>query len=172
MIARSDLVILAISGTLLATGIYRWQSNLQPTIKPVASTPARQPLNADRAIPANASISKPAVSTATPSPPGTEATASTENPGGTTDNGSSTPTGPATSTVSGTANGLNNSTAAGSTTPGDASLYGSYIVQPGDNLTYIANLHGTSVETLRTINNIEGSLIYVDQELLYPLPAN
>jgi len=38
----------------------------------------------------------------------------------------------------------------------------------GDYLGKIANQYGTDVQTLRRINNIEGSTILVGQEILYP----
>ena len=51
-------------------------------------------------------------------------------------------------------------------------LYGLYRVQSGDYLAKIADTHGTTVDTLRSINKITGTLIQIDQEILYPLPAN
>ena len=51
-------------------------------------------------------------------------------------------------------------------------LYGTYAVKSGDTLSKIATDYGTTVDSLRTINNISGSLIYVGQNIRYPLPAN
>lgn len=167
MIAKSDLVILAISGTLLATSIYRWQSSLSPTPRSpaVATSPAPQ-TNVNRPVAADTPLTSDSLGSTSAS--GTDrqtnvpVAAPTANAAGVDD-----------STTSATsANTSSNDAAEAASADTDTGLYGTYIVQPGDNLTYIADLHGTSVDALRTINDIQGSLIYVDQELLYPLPAN
>jgi LysM repeat protein len=43
-----------------------------------------------------------------------------------------------------------------------------YLVQRGDSLWRIGNLHGVSVAALMTANNLQTSLIYVGQQLLIP----
>ncbi len=167
MIAKSDLVILAISGTLLATSIYRWQSTLSPAPRSpaVATSPAPQtnvnrPVAADTPLTGNSTGSISASGNVRQTDvPVAAPTANTAAVGDSTTGGTS-------------ANTTDNGVLEAASADTDTGLYGTYIVQPGDNLTYIADLHGTSVDTLRTINDIEGSLIYVDQELLYPLPAN
>lgn len=175
MIATSDLVILAISGTLLATGIYRWQSNLQPATRqativeaPARNIPSSNPVNPASAVNARAAAQNSAdlqrTSTVNAAP---------------TDNFGSTAEGD----ISGTASSVSvlaaeetrpvaSSETSTSASSNPAPLYGTYRVQPGDSLSLIADNHGTSIETLRTINSITGSLILVDQEILYPLPAN
>lgn len=45
---------------------------------------------------------------------------------------------------------------------------GEYIVKSGDTLGAIARQHGVSVDELRNVNNLEGSLIRVKQKLLLP----
>ena len=177
MIARSDLVILAISGTLLATGIYRWQSNLHPTATPstIAGSAARNlPGNSQTANDTGSSIPLTA-NTSTSSATGIErdqldsgAVTPTRNSGSSTDSASNA----ASSSASNTLNTNAAIQAPGDSTQDDAALYGTYIVEPGDSLSAIADNHGTSVDTLRIINKINGSLIYVDQKILYPLPAN
>ncbi|NND90846.1 MAG: LysM peptidoglycan-binding domain-containing protein [Granulosicoccus sp.] len=51
-------------------------------------------------------------------------------------------------------------------------LYGVHVVKSGEYLGKIAQMYGTTVATLREINGISGSLIEVDQQIRYPLPAN
>lgn len=167
MIAKSDLVILAISGALLATSIYRWQSTMSPVPRspavatsPVPQTNVNRPVAADNQLTGNSTA--PTSASGNDRQTDVPVEAPTANAA---EIGDSTPSNASANT---TDNGVSDTASADA----DTGLYGTYIVQPGDNLTYIANLHGTSVDTLRTINDIQGSLIYVDQELLYPLPAN
>ncbi len=51
--------------------------------------------------------------------------------------------------------------------PGDATRR-EYVVAPGDTLASIASRHGTSVDELRRLNEIDGSLIRVGQRLRLP----
>jgi len=55
---------------------------------------------------------------------------------------------------------------------GASQLFGSHTVSSGDTLGEIATRYGTSVNALQEINNINGSLIFVGQQINYPLPAN
>ncbi len=50
-------------------------------------------------------------------------------------------------------------------------LYGRYTVVSGDYLSKIAQRYGTTVQTLQDVNNINGTLIEVGQEIRFPLPA-
>ena len=43
-----------------------------------------------------------------------------------------------------------------------------YLVQPGDTLSRIARIHGTSVTALKEVNNLRSDLIRVGQRLLVP----
>ena len=45
---------------------------------------------------------------------------------------------------------------------------GIHRVEPGDYLGKIANRYNTDVQTLRRINGIDGNIILVGQEILYP----
>lgn len=45
---------------------------------------------------------------------------------------------------------------------------GTYVVQPGDNLTVIARRHGTTVSALRQVNDLTGDRIVVGQTLKLP----
>ena len=69
----------------------------------------------------------------------------------------------------------NTAAEAGQSSPGNTTgqpMYGTYEVTSGDTLSRIAIDHGTTVDTLRTINDISGSLIFIGQNIRYPLPAN
>ncbi len=174
MIGKSDLVILAISGTLLAIGIYRWQSSLQPVERPSVAVraPAPQPAPGNVPLTSNTAQGNGSQSAVSPTADVVQGVASTAaDAGGVNDSASETASdssSQATTPETGTG-GIAGETTADAQ---DTGLYGTYIVEPGDNLTYIAGILDTSVETLRSLNDIEGSLIYVDQRLRYPLPAN
>ena len=170
MIGKSDLVILAISGTLLAIGIYRWQSSLQPVERPpiAVRAPAPQPAPSNAPLTANPAQDSGLQGTATSSADARQDIVSTTAESSAVNESASS-----------ASSGVNASDAgagdvASGTPASDQSngLYGTYIVEPGDNLTYIANILDTSVDTLRSLNDIDGTLIYVDQRLRYPLPAN
>lgn len=169
MIGKSDLVILTISATLLVTGIYRWQSNLSPSS-------ARQSVAQDnrsdkpRAGNTDSLAAKPAT---TPDNVNAAPAVAVETPvqgnfGDTAQQGS------ASATTTDPSPPGNADLAAVSTTAnaGDNSLYGTYEVEPGDSLSRIAINYGTTVESLRSINNINGSQINIGQIIRYPLPAN
>ena len=178
VVGKSDLVILLVSATLLGVGIIRWQNNLSPVpalatqgISPGAQTnpapqvPGAVPTAAQSTINDNSrSLTGSAAGSGTQIATGTlensvvgnvAATTSTQNsPAGESQSSNQTPTVAATSGTQ------------------SESLYGTYVVRPGDSLSQIAINYGTTVDTLRSINNISGSLINVNQEILYPLPAN
>lgn len=206
MIARSDLVIIVVSASLLATGVVRWQMNLSsPAPARVAGTvpgpgTGTDPLSAAPVASGNASsarIDNPAQFTAAPDVIGraadaglsagfasasgssssiasTAAASSGPETSGETRSGAVTGTA-AETTAGATEQSENSLTASRSVSGNDASsepLYGVYIVKSGDYLGRIAQTYGTTVATLQRINGIEGSLIEVDQRILYPLPAN
>ncbi len=43
-----------------------------------------------------------------------------------------------------------------------------YVVQSGDNLTEIANLHGTSIKAIKSINNLSSDKILIGQKIIIP----
>ncbi len=147
VIAKSDLIILVVSGTLLGAAIYRWDQNTRhvDTSTVLANTRVEAP---------------------------------------TADNGSTID-----STITLTASNTNGNDSAGLTTdtqviietPTVASVvveepaeedtgrpYLIHVVRSGDSLSEIAARYNTSVTALRDANGINGSTIYIGQEILYP----
>lgn len=50
----------------------------------------------------------------------------------------------------------------------EAERYGSYTVKSGDYLSLLANRYNTTVSELQALNDIDGTVIHVGQELRYP----
>lgn len=181
MIAKSDVIILLISATALAAGIYRWQSNLAPvsSARSASSAPVAAVLDSSQAANAIANPTQPGALTSVAT---TNAAAGTANTGSTV-NGA-VATGSATTNDTRNVDVTNTVNTSAGIVVGNANqpasdnsqaaepLYGSYRVQSGDYLGKIAETFGTTLVELRSINNITGSRIDIDQEILYPLPAN
>jgi len=164
VIARSDLFILIISASLLVVGIVRWQSNMSSlTVAANQPRPAQSAVavNPPRAVSTNTTMAAPAVATSTATSVNTLTTQAASE--------STLIATPANATQATTTTAASSDNQTGQ--PNEP-LYGVYIVQSGDFLGRIAEEHGTSVATLRQINNISGSLINVGQEIKYPMPAN
>jgi len=145
MISLSDAVLMVAATALLIMGVFRWQGNMN--VNPVIATPS--------------SINQPA-SSSNSVQGATQNNQNTNAARVVTDN---TPT-----TVSDVAN--DNTTANDNNAVDDLPALGTYSVQAGDSLSRIAITFGTSVEALQEINEIEGTLIRVGQELFYPLTEN
>jgi len=145
MISLSDAVLMVAATALLIMGVFRWQGNMN--VNPVIATPS--------------SINQPA-SSSNSVQGATQNNQNTNAARVVTDN---TPT-----TVSDVAN--DNTTASDNNAVDDLPALGTYSVQAGDSLSRIAITFGTSVEALQEINEIEGTLIRVGQELFYPLTEN
>lgn len=145
MVAKSDLFILVVSASLLAVGIYRWQTNLSLMSTNTQQTQVQQviPATDPTVVGAIAATNRatqtsiPAVTSVQTSTPLTV----------------SIPT-PVSDVIV------------------ERALFGSYIVVSGDYLSKIAQRYGTTVQTLQDVNNINGTLIAVGQEIRFPLPAN
>lgn len=171
MIAKSDMVILLLSASLLAAGIVRWQANLANLSRPAAIVTAPKLIQPDQSSQLTAS---PAIQQNAPTTRSVSANTQFGATGGNNTVGTTNATGNTQQTgLSGAAAPL--VTTANQTQQATAvnePLYGAYIVVYGDYLSKIANNFGTTVETLQRINNISGSRIDVDQQILYPLPAN
>lgn len=172
MIARSDLFILVVSASLLAAGIVRWQQNMSNIT--LAST-ATQPIQNSPEV--NATPTQPIIAaTANTVADSNTLTRSATQTGGVEPQFGQTAanTTPDSSGVQSAPQGSIDPVASttGTTNQPNEPLYGVYIVQSGDFLGRIATNYGTSVSTLREINNISGSLIEIGQEIKYPLPAN
>ncbi|MFK7854513.1 MAG: LysM peptidoglycan-binding domain-containing protein [Granulosicoccus sp.] len=184
MIAKSDVIILVVSASALAAGIYRWQSNIASyaPVQTTASAPATTTLNPNTqasAIIANSQQAgnNPSLTTTGTAINGNSGStiavngsiAQPSSVGTTVQASSSTINNASTANVS---VGNNNQDAGSTLTQVAEPLYGSYLVKSGDYLGKIAQTYGTTVSELRRINNISGSIIEIDQEILYPLPAN
>ncbi|MDB4223047.1 LysM peptidoglycan-binding domain-containing protein [Granulosicoccus sp.] len=163
MIGKSDLFILVVSGSLLVAGIYRWQSNLSlmsANVQQVSVQPVNQSSNTavTSAISANNAISQTTISAVTGVQTSTPIVVSEQS-----------------STTNIVAN--NNEQVLIDVPVLDAPdnnqpLFGRYTVVSGDYLSKIAQRYGTTVQTLQDVNNINGTLIEVGQEIRFPLPAN
>ena len=166
MIGKSDIFILVVSASLLAAGVYRWQQNLaliNSNSQQAQSNTATQSNNGT--VVSSNSNSNPQQSTATVS---TVTSVQTNAPVTVVNQ-------PADTTF--IASNINDSSSALQPIVEPAIqenqfLLGSYTVVSGDYLSKIAQQFGTTVETLQEINNINGSLIEVGQEIQFPLPAN
>lgn len=185
MIAKSDVIILVVSASALAAGIYRWQSNIASfaPVQTTASAPAATTTNANTQAAGIVASGQQAGNN-----PGLNAASTVVNGNSgsaITVNGStavqSSPVGTAVQVSNSNINTApaaqvsvvnDNQVAGSSNTQAAEPLYGSYRVKSGDYLGKIAQTFGTTVSELRRINNISGSLIEIDQEILYPLPAN
>lgn len=185
MIAKSDLIILAVSTTALAVGVYRWQTNARvPTVAvappPVERVVERTPESDDGAAAAGADTD-PLVGNVPPEEPVVvrrvaDAPASTgagDEPAAPDVVVTAAPgrvdAAPAPSPTSSPAP---SSLPASSGTGGGEPLYGRHVIENGEYLGLLAERFGTSVATLQSINELDGTTILVGDELLYPLPAN
>lgn len=158
MIAKSDLFILVVSASLLAVGIYRWQHNLS-----LMSANAQQ-AKVQRVVPASNATVVSAISASNAIiQTSISAVTSVQTSIPVTVNSSV-----AVNNVSGTAV----DSIISNTVENSGPLFGSYIVVPGDYLSKISQRYGTTVQTLQDINNLDGTLIEIGQEILFPLPAN
>ena len=141
MIAKSDLIILVVSSTLLGVAVYRWDQNTRnvntstvlANTTVAASTP---PSDSDLVSTASTSIADPILDNSN-----------------ITDARVDTPT-----TVVVTEPLVVES----------ASPFLTHVVRSGDSLSEIAATYNTSVQALRDANGISGSTIYIGQEILYP----
>lgn len=162
MIAKSDLFILLVSASLLASGIYRWQSNLsQPSAREQQAThqqagPASA-VSAAKVITRSGAASQTAISSVTSVQTSTPVTVNAP---------------PAVSHVVINKPGDSTTSSGSNTSDAGTAPLGSYIVVSGDYLSKIAQRYDTTVQTLQEINNINGTLIEIGQEIRYPLPAN
>ena len=172
LIAKSDVVIMVVSLSLLAAGIYRWQNNLSQaseTRTAASSSAATQSGNSQRS---SSLAAKPETAT-----PGVTRTGGTDmdTPVGNNFGNAGKANAAQAATQNTTVSSGNTATTAGQSSLGNATgqpMYGTYEVTSGDTLSRIAINHGTTVDTLRTINDISGSLITIGQNIRYPLPAN
>jgi len=153
VISKSDIVILVVASGALAVGIYRWHQNTQdvsaitiPANSRVMVEPAPTAVVAGRTrvIDGSNLIEGQSASQA----PTSQVTVQTI-PEPTPVTGIVVPT--STEAVV------------------ESVRLGSHQVRAGDYLGRIAQQYGTDVDTLREINGINGTVIQIGQEILYPL---
>ncbi|MFK7993848.1 MAG: LysM peptidoglycan-binding domain-containing protein [Granulosicoccus sp.] len=168
MIAVSDAVLVLVSAAALGTGLYRWQNNVDQAM--LANAPATIPVEVP-SEPDSASNRQIA-----PSNELSGTASSTTNVQGNVPVNSSQLTdvlvvepAPTTTTINVADDAA---TAASNNAVVDAPPYGSYIVRSGDSLSLIAQRYATTVQRLQEINDIQGTLINVGQQIRYPLPIN
>jgi LysM repeat protein len=171
VIARSDLIILVVSASALAIGVYRWQANTHtaPVIaqQAPAQTSTIAPGSASQVVGADgaALVAVPAAyetgtSVAAVSAANQEIVEIPANAVG--EPVVIDPAQTAAQTAAVAQSGGSNS----------EPTYGTYQVRWGDYLGSIAIRFDTDVRTLRELNGISGSNIREGQQLRYPLPAN
>lgn len=139
MIAKSDLIILVISSTLLGVAIYRWDQNTRHVD---TST-----------VLANTTVSERASGAHSGS---LDQTSSAANSGTSTQYVDP-------QTADSTTIVIEEPAPIETVTP-----YSIHTVRSGDSLSEIAARYNTSVNELQSINGISGSTIFVGQEIQYP----
>ncbi|MFK7859877.1 MAG: LysM peptidoglycan-binding domain-containing protein [Granulosicoccus sp.] len=170
MIAVSDAVLILVSAATLASGLYRWQNNVEqasmanprPTV--TVETRTQNNLTADAENQQIANVN------------GTSGNATASNNIQANEAANPQPSNnilvvePRTTASINIANDPD--TAASNSATVAPPPYGSYIVRSGDSLSEIAEQYLTTVRRLQEINQLSNTLITVGQELRYPLPAN
>lgn len=161
MIATSDAVILLVSASLLATGVYRWQSNM--------GSPNPESVHG-----------RDLVTSVVTSSPGNDSTAYYEGnrpvimktEGGVLMGKPAVTDAAITAEYSQPGAAINVNSNTGNTGDDTTQFFGTHIVESGDTLSALSSRYGTTVPDLQSINGIDGSLITVGQQLRYPLPLN
>ena len=143
MIAKSDLIILVVSSTLLGVAVYRWDQN---TRNVDTST-----VLANTQVAATESVADPVTATAAGS---SGALVTNQSADSLIADGVDTPT---TTIVVEEPEVIE-----------AASPFLIHTVRAGDSLSEIADTYNTSVQALREANGISGSTIFIGQEILYP----
>lgn len=168
LIAKSDLIIVALSATFLVAGIIRWQHNT--SVVPVVTIPASsQSTSVSVATDQNQEFAP--IVTRLPARAETPSTSNRQL-----------------RTVESLAASTNRETVPAPVEPDEqirtavlsesvspvsdpsAQLLGTYTVVSGDYLGWIAEEFGTTVATLKELNGLDGNDIRIGQEIKYPLP--
>jgi len=144
VIAKSDLIILVVSSTLLGVAVYRWDQNTRnvDTSTVLANTTATAPSSS------TISGSADPVLTTTSLDTGTDV-----------NNTPSQTIEPQTTTTRSVVEPVVVET---------VNAYSTYTVRSGDSLSRIASRYNTTVNELQSINGINGSTIFVGQEISIP----
>jgi len=172
VISKSDFVILVVASGALAVGVFRWHQNTQDVS--AVTIPASSRVIVDP----SQRNTLPAANTVK------TVTATTQTGANTQILNSETSVGQNIAIENGTvANNAAEVTVrtvakaqpvveviVGSTAASNESInLGKHRVRSGDYLGKIARQYGTDVNTLRELNSINGSIIQIGQEILYPL---
>ena len=145
MIAKSDLIILVVSSTLLGIAVYRWDQNTR---------------NVDTStVLANTTATAPASSTNSGSTGQTLTATALDADTGTSNGSSSQYIDP---------QSVAPSAAVEPVVVETVDVYSTYTVRSGDSLSEIASRYNTTVNELQSINGINGSTIFIGQEIQYP----
>jgi len=153
VISTSDIVILVAASSALAVGVYRWHSNTQDVS---AIT-----------IPANNRVVVESVNT--PNAAALDSTPLTDSVPLATVVKTETVTPASNEPVLIQTTPVENVVVTSTEPVPDSVSLGSHQVRAGDYLGKIADQYGTDVQTLRDLNNINGSIIQIGQEIFYPL---
>jgi len=145
VIAKSDLIILVVSSSLLGAAIYRWDQNTRS-------------VNTSTVL-ANTQIVEPASI-----PVSTETTTSSVL----TTPAVTTPVETSTITTAAVTPSVVEIVVTPEPAPVPARTFLTYVVRSGDSLSAIALANNTTVNTLRELNDISGTTIFVGQEIIYP----
>jgi len=160
VISKSDLVILVVSCSALAVGVFRWHQNTQDVsaITIPASANSRvivEPIQNDSALPVFKTAQVPDTSTISAQPINVTSQTASLTANQPVEQTLPQPV-PVVEVVVASANA-------------DALELGTHEVRSGDYLGKIASQYNTDVQTLRDLNDISGSVIQIGQEILYPL---
>jgi len=166
LISKSDLIILVLASSALAVGVFRWHQNTQdvnaitiPASSRVVVEPGQNnklPVveNGNTANTAPLQTDQQAELQITQTNPTAQSATQTEQ----TEALTVSPSEPVVEMVVGNTEN--------SAKPIELGIYQ---VQSGDTLSNIAAQYGTDVQTLRYLNDIEGSIIQIGQDIFYPL---
>lgn len=163
VISKSDIIILVLSSSALAFGVFRWHENTQNvsaiTIPASSTHVVVEPLQDNNTLPLVGAIDNGNTNQgALPADTTTAVTQSTTP--------SIEPVVSAEPVVESNQGAAVVVTAQNLT---ESANLGKHQVRSGDYLGKIATQYGTDVQTLQSLNNISGSVIQIGQEILYPL---
>jgi LysM repeat protein len=174
MIAMSDAVILLVSASILGSGIYRWQANMDHTALVTANNASQSSTTVQATAPTATQVTQDQVVVNQSGDVRLDNTVVMNTQGGLVMGKPANSTTPINPQNPGVDENQGDAVAVSSSASSsvDEPLYGLHVVVSGDTLSVLSQRFGTTVANLQSINGISGSLINVGQELRYPLPAN
>ena len=145
MISTSDIVILVVASGALATGVYRWHTNTQDVSAITIPANSRMVIEPEPIISSNNKL-KAVKGTTSATVTNTQADTPVVKilPDATVVTSIVVPT-------------------------TESQSLGTHTVESGDYLSKLAQQFNTDTQTLKDLNNLSGSVIYVGDEILYPL---